>query len=318
MYAELWNRFSSDYRQNCLSWTHGKAPIIPPTGSDWQKVWTANPDFLTLEDRLLLFYRGNGPMPGREGDHDRIGVAEVVTLEKDRLELRMLNDNRPIVDVGADDDFDGIDVLDPATVLFQGKIHLYYSAIGPGEDSIGLAISDDGTTFRKIGKIMTGRAPDVIPYENRLRMVYQKANAAGNYHVYLAESEDGITFKDVKNEPVFRPSEKSWDSLSIATVRLGQEDGFVYAIYGGSSYLADEPDFFGLARSHDLIDWEFHPGNPIFGCGAKGSPDGGAIWFPAIHRTADSFVILYEGSPGKYAWDLSSAICIAAIPRTPL
>jgi hypothetical protein len=83
-------------------------------------------------------------------------------------------------------------------------------------------------------------------------------------------------------------------------------------MYGGSSYLADEPDFFGLARSKNLIDWEYHPGNPIFGCAAKGAPDGGAIWFPALHETRDDFLMLYEGSRGKYSWDLSSTICMAS------
>ncbi len=264
---------------------------------------------------MLLYYRGNGYAEGRTTAHDRIGVAEVVAIEKDRLELSHLNDGNPVIDVGSEESFDGIDVLDPATVIFQGKVFLYYSAIGSGPDSVGLAISEDGIHFEKIGCIMVGRAPDVIEYRGSLRMVYQKADAEGNYQVYLAESSDGFTFTDVQPEPIFNPSANSWDSLSIATVRLGVEEDLYYAIYGGSAYLADEPDYFGLARSKDLIDWEFHPGNPIFGCGAKGSPDGGAIWFPAIYGAKDSFVMLYEGSRGKYAWDLSSTICMASFER---
>ena len=129
MYAELWSRFSGDYRENCLVWEHGKSPIIPPSGEGWQAVWTANPDFLTLNGRLLLFYRGNGYLPGRETAHDRIGVAEVLSLEPNRLELRMLNGGLPVVDVGAAEEFDGVDVLDPATVFFQGKVYLYDSFV---------------------------------------------------------------------------------------------------------------------------------------------------------------------------------------------
>lgn len=313
MYSALWNRFSKSYQENCLAWQHGIAPAIPPTGEGWQAIWTANPDFLSLNGQLLLYYRGNGYAEGRETAHDRIGVAEVLEIGKDRLNLNLLNDGLPIVDVGPEGSFDGIDVLDPATVVFNGKVFLYYSAIGSGPDSVGLAVSDDGVNFEKIGCIMVGRAPDVIVFEGRLRMVYQKADAAGNYQVYLAESEDGFTFANVNEEPVFVPPANSWDSLSVATVRLGVEDDVYYALYGGSAYLADEPDFFGLARSKDLVDWEFHPGNPVFGCGAKGSPDGGAIWFPAIHRAGGTFVLLYEGSRGKYAWDLSSTICMASL-----
>jgi len=313
VYAELWNCFLHDYHQNCLAWEHELTPILPPSGTTWQSVWTANPDLLQLGDRLLLYYRGSGTLPVREGTVDRIGVAEVQSIGRGMLELRPLNGDVPVVDAGSPEEFDGVDVLDPATVVFGGKVLLYYSAIGPNEDSIGLAISDDGEHFVKHGRIMKGRAPDVIEFEGRLRMVYQRADAQGNYQVYLAESADGITFTDLIEEPVFKPTPKSWDSLSIATVRLGKEDGWVYALYGGSSYLADEPDYFGLARSRDMVTWEFHPGNPVFGCGPKGAPDGGAMWFPALHQTPDGFILLYEGSPGKYAWDCTSAICMATL-----
>jgi hypothetical protein len=254
-------------------------------------------------------------MPGREGDHDRIGVARVVSLTSSGIEFEPLNGGLPVVDVGTDGEFDGTDVLDPAPVEFKGKVFLYYSAIGGGPDSVGLAISEDGASFQKFGKLMEGRAPDIVLLGDSLFMVYQRADEAGNYRVHLARSEDGLSFQDVQKEPVLRPSPGTWDSLSIATVRLSKEGDVIYALYGGSSYLADEPDFFGLARTRDMIEWEFHPGNPIFGCGPKGAPDGGAIWFPALHETQGSFVMLYEGSRGKYAWDVSSAICLASIPK---
>ncbi len=290
-------------------------PILPPSGDGWQSVWTANPDFLYVGGRLLLYYRGSGFVPGRTGNHDRLGVSEVISFNRELLELRPLNGGEPIVDVGAEGEFDGHDVLDPATVLFQGKVFLYYSAIGPGPDRIGLAVSEDGVRFSKVGCVMVGRAPDVVPYGDGLRMVYQRADATGNYQVFLAQSADGISFVDVVAEPVLTPRAGSWDSLSIATVRLAVEGGVFYALYGGSSYLADEPEFFGLARSPDMVLWEFHPGNPVFGCGAKGTPDGGAIWFPAMHESADAFLLLYEGSPGKYGWDLHSAICGARLAK---
>ena len=64
-----------------------------------------------------------------------------------------------------------------------------------------------------------------------------------------------------------------------------------------------------------MLTWEKHPGNPIFGCGPKGSPDGGAIWFPAVYEESDRFVMLYEGSRGKYTWDCSSQICMSTIKK---
>lgn len=231
------------------------------------------------------------------------------------LELRPLNNDQPIIDVGQPGSLDETDALDPAAISFKGKVWLYYSAIGNGPDSIGLAISDDGENFVKYGKIMTGRAPEVILKDDRIFLTYQLPDEGGNYQVYLASSDDGISFRPESDEPIFPREKGSWDSLSLVTSRLHEENGVYYMIYGGSSYLADEPDYFGLARSTDLIHWEPHPGNPIFGCGPKGSPDGGAIWFPALMETQDGYVLLYEGSRGKYSFDLSSAICMAWVDR---
>jgi predicted GH43/DUF377 family glycosyl hydrolase len=309
----FWNLFSGDYARNCLSWKHEAEPILPPSGDGWQSTWTANPDLLQFGDRLLLFYRGHGVLPGRETMHDRIGVSEVLSIGFGTLELSSLAGGQPVVDVGPEGSFDGQDVLDPATVMFQGRVLLYYSALGNGPDSVGLAVSDDGINFEKIGKVLVGRAPDVIELNGTLFMVYQREDEHKNYRIYLASSSDGYEWTDVQRAPIFQREEESWDSLSVATVRLSKDGEWIYAIYGGSSYLADEPEYFGLARTKDLLTWEFHVGNPIFGCGAKGLPDGGAMWFPALADVPGGYVMLFEGSRGKCAWDLSSSICMASI-----
>jgi len=309
MNAAFWNLFGDDYAKNCLSWQHHSTPILPPSGDGWQSRWTANPDFLEFEGRHLLYYRGN------DVEHDRIGGAEVIKIGPGKLDLKPLNGGQFLFDVGAEGEFDGVDALDPATVVFQGKVWLYYSAIGDGPDSIGLAVSEDGEHFEKKGRIMTGRAPEVVAWKDKLYLTYQLADAAGNYQVYLAESGDGYAFTPVSDEPIFPRSADSWDALSLVTGRISVEGDTFYMIYGGSAYLADEPDYFGVARSTDLVNWEPHPGNPIFGCGPKGAPDGGSMWFPAIYETDDSYVMLFEGSRGKYSWDLSSAICMAWVKK---
>jgi len=309
MNAAFWNRFGDAYTANCLAWQHHPSPIIPPS-EGWQSRWTANPDFLQFNGRNLLYYRGN------DDHHDRIGGAEVLKISPGNLELKPLNGGQVLVDVGAAGSFDGIDVLDPATAVFQGRVWLYYSAIGEGPDSIGLAISDDGEHFDKHGFVMVGRAPEVVVWGEKLYMTYQIADTAGNYQVYLASSSDGLNFTPVSEAPIFPREKGSWDALSLVTGRISTDGDTFYMIYGGSAYLADEPDYFGLARSKDLVNWEPHPGNPIFGCGPKGAPDGGSMWFPAICETPDSYVLLYEGSRGKYSWDLSSTICMAWIDKT--
>lgn len=257
-------------------------------------------------------------MPGREAsNHDRIGVAEITGVSACRLDLHELADGLPILDVGEKNSFDGEHVLAPATTVFRGEVLLYYSAIGAGQASIGLATSADGIHFTKVGKVIEGLAPDVVVTDNGICMLYQERNADGCYEFFVAQSSDGVRFQSVSKQAVFSPSGKPrWDGRDVVTGRLLRDGTGYLLIYGGSSSLVDQPDYFGLARSPDLIHWERHPGNPIFGCGPKGAEDGGAIWFPALIETDTLFVLLYEGSRGNYSGDLSSQICMASLLKT--
>jgi predicted GH43/DUF377 family glycosyl hydrolase len=317
----LWHVFGPDYRRNCLAWQHSpRNPVIPATGHTWKRFWTANPDVLGFAGKRLLYYRGNGILPSTDGRrHDRIGVAEITGIASDQLELQELAGGLPVVDVGLKGAFDAEHVLDPAATVFQGKIWLYYSGIGGGPDSIGLATSPDGVHFEKVGRVLEGRAPDVVVKGKGISMLYQKKNPDGRYEFYLAHAEDGIHFEDIMKRAVFSPAEgHAWDNFDVSTGRLYPVDDEYLLLYGASSYLVDQPEYFGLARSTDLIHWARHPGNPIFGCGPKGAEDGGAIWFPALIETEARFVLLYEGSRGNYRGDLSSQICMASLPKTYL
>lgn len=316
MNRKFWDLFSKNYAENCLLWIHHpENPVLPPSGNFWKSNWTANPDFLEFNGKLLLYYRGNGIMPKTDGKlHDRIAAAEIRKIEPGSLEYKDLNNGEPVVDVGDAGEFDSGFVLDPASVIFKNKVLLYYTAVGPGIDGVGSAVSDNGINFEKTGKVFEGRSSDVILYEDKIYLLTQQFRGK-SYELYLAVSEDGINFKKVQESPVFSGEKGKWDSFSIVTPRLSYEDGYFYMFYGGSAYLTDEPEYFGLARSKDMINWERHPGNPVFGCSAKGKPDGGAIWFPAVIETEDAFVMLYEGSRGNYSWDLDSSICMAWVEK---
>ncbi|RYG38151.1 hypothetical protein EON81_04480 [bacterium] len=309
MIADFWNSFGPDWRANCLSWNH-LGVVVPPQGDGWQSRWTANPDILGR----TLYYRGSGILENRAGEfHDRIAVAEIRGWGSEGLQL---GEARMIVDVGDPGEFDSTDVLDPAVIEFNGRILVYYSAIGDGPDSVGLAVSEDGgETYRKVGNVLEARAPEVFVEEGKVKMLAQRLKG-DSYELFIFESEDGESFVQVGEEPAFAPDKGSWDGLSVVTFRqVGEHEGWHYVVYGGSADHADEPDFFGLARSRNLQDWERHPGNPIFGVGPRGTVDGGAIWFPALLESEDGWLMIYEGSEGRYSWSLLSQICGAYISR---
>lgn len=314
--CSLWDLFGTDYRQNCRAWVHHVAenPVIPANGNGWKKYWTANPDSITFKGKKLLYYRGNGITQTDHTRHDRIAVAEIINISEDKFKFKDLNNGKFVLDVGGEGSFDDRNILDPAAIVSGDKIFLYYSAIGCGPDSIGLAISEDGINFHKTGKVLTGRSPDVLLKEDKIYMIYQRDDGEGYQGFYLAYSMDGVAFMNVINDPVFQTENNSWDTY-VTTARFHIEDNIYYLLYGGSPDMNDQPDYFGLARSNDLISWEKHPGNPIFGLASKGEEDGGAIWFPAIIETPAHYIMLYEGSRGRYSWDCSSQICSSSIKR---
>ena len=207
---------------------------------------------------------------------DRIGVAE--------LDGRHFTDSsaNPVIEIGAPEEFDGTDILDPATAVWKGKVWLYYSAVGE-TSSIGLAISDDGINFTKKGSVVDGRCPEVFAEGEEIFMLYQVFQPDGRVARPRRQKHGWNSFEAVQEAAILGGAEGDWDSFSVATVRhIGSEDGFHYVMYGGSSYLSDEPEYFGIARSQDFVNWEKHAGNPIFGCGTRGAIDGGAMWFPAL------------------------------------
>lgn len=294
MSLALWNTFGPDFRENCRLWEHSSVPAIP-WSDGWMAEATANPDLVQFGDRQLLFFRGTNGM-------DRIGFA-VATFNP--FTFRLLNDGLPIIAP------EGKDVLDPAAVVFNGRLHVYYSQLDP--DVVGLAVSDDGETFRNVGAIHEGRAPEVVVRDRKVWMLNQFSNGAGGYELRLFVSDDGQHFEPFCTEPVFAPAADGWDSLSVVTARVWDADGWTWMLYGGSHLFTDEPDAFGLARSKDLVHWERHPGNPIFGCGPFGALDGGAMWFPAIHFDGRSVTLLYEGCVGKGGWSNICHVCQATL-----
>ena len=314
MNERFWNLFGDDSKANCARWTRSaNNPVIPAEGDSWKAVWTANPDVLDIGGRRLLYYRGNGAWAGREGNHDRIGVAEILSVTRDGVEIRDLHDE-PVVDVGEPGRFDDQHALDPAAIAYCGSVLLFYSAVGNEGDCVGLTIShDDGETFWEYGNVFAGRAPEVVIMGDLLHLLFQREIDGSHYETFLAKSPDGMKWEIIQDAPVLAPGPAgSWNSFDVCTARVSESGGVYTMLYAGSAGKWDVPEAFGLARSTDLINWEHHPGNPIFRLGGPDDPDGGGIWFPALLEEDDFFAMLYEGTRADA---VTSQICQASVDK---
>jgi len=91
----------------------------------------------------------------------------------DGIHWEMSGEN-PVIRQGKDkEDFDSAHVLDPATVVLDGKIYLYYTAYSAtvGKEGIGLVVSKDGINFDKIrnNPVIAGAVmPEVVLHEKRV------------------------------------------------------------------------------------------------------------------------------------------------------
>jgi predicted GH43/DUF377 family glycosyl hydrolase len=266
-------------------------PFLGPSQAPLSEAVTT-PDVLVWRGQLFLY------VGAVHDGHERL-VA--VSLPADALrEAQALSapEASIVVDI-ARHGFGSEHVFDPAAVVVDEQICLYYSAVGGGEDQIGLAISADGIAFEKHPQpVLAGRAPEVFRLGGRLYLFYVRSLPRGGYAIFLAVSDDRKHFAPVAALPVFRAAHPpAWDSYEVTTPRLFERHGVVYMLYAasGDPVWQDKPVGLGLARSRDLIHWERYPHNPVFQKGHPGTWDDGAIWFGTVFEWEEQLYLLYEG-----------------------
>ncbi len=266
-------------------------PALAAEPGTWREGASMTVDVIDQGDKWQIFY------VGKKDGQDSIGIASAPKTGFDGVVWK--DDPRnPILTPGEPGSYDSKHIVDPAAVEWDSKYYLYYSAIGDGPDSLGLAISEDGLNFKKEDEpVMVGRAPEVVKFDGQLYMFYSMDSPKGGYEFHLATSSDGKHF--TPEGPVFTPSESGWDSLSVVTPRIFEEDGIFIMAYAGDDKEKDYPTKFGFAFSKDLRHWVRYSENPVFSGGEPGSWESKAIWFPEILKVGDTYFLWYEGHDGK-------------------
>jgi predicted GH43/DUF377 family glycosyl hydrolase len=189
--------------------------------------------------------------------------------------------------------------FDPAVIYWKGEYYLYYSAVGKGSDTIGLAKSVDGFDFKKNQEpTCVGRSPEIVCFDDKLYLFYVNRSKENGYRIYIAQSSDGENFTQIGEKPIIDVGlSGEWDMYEVTTPRVFYRNGYYYLVYAASrtEERIDLPEAFGLARSSDLISWEKYPNNPVFRLGKSGNWDDGAIWFGSVFPLDDYLYLMYEG-----------------------
>jgi len=164
-----------------------------------------------------------------KGIHMRPGCA----ISRDGLNWTRLDGpyRGAFLDHGGPGDWDAVFCSWPRVLKdSDGSYKMYYHTLNPAKFifSVGMAVSEDGFRWEKVGQILGPGQPGsfderglscrhVHKIEGQYVMFYEGLGAGG-YCIGLALSDDG--FKWRKDELVFRPAPKEsgrWDSGSIGT-----------------------------------------------------------------------------------------------------
>ena len=122
---------------------------------------------------------------------------------------------------------------------------------------------------------------------------------------YLLYSDDLISWREDDSNPVFSPETlNDWDAIHIRPRSLTQIDDIWYLWYEGantwSSPNPNYPDWWdtvGLARSQDLLNWEYYPRNPALpGLGIGGNQfDAAWVGWPRMWVESDTGYVFFTG-----------------------
>ena len=267
-------------------------PIIPRTKGSFYSIYSANPDILEFNGKLFYYFRGQG-----DSYHDQLGLAITDAEHFDGIHWEKIYPE-PVIPVSTDPTApDSNHILDPGSIVLNGKVYLYYSAYSvSGEYSVCLATSEDGIHFERSPKnpiIPNALAPEPVIKDGQLYLFYQRWTEIENQKaiVYLCTG-NGTDFDLSQEQVVFTPPE---GYVSISTNRIYNEDGWYYDFFGKNKRFSDYPESIGIARSKDLLHWEYSS-QDVITRGEPGSWDEGALWFATVYKHNGRYYLWYEGT----------------------
>jgi predicted GH43/DUF377 family glycosyl hydrolase len=215
--------------------------------------------------------------------------------------FRWESEPSPVLSPGTPGEWDGVDVLNPSVVRFNGLYYNFYSGYDGRTWHTGLATSRDGLKWTKQGKVLS---PDAATWEGDYIAANGSALVAGEFlywyqggksppSIGLARSPDGRRWTKL-SYPVLRPGPRgSWDERGVADPYVVQVNGVYYMYYLGQDRARRQR--LGVARSNDGIRWQKLRTNPILELGAAGAFDEQGLGEPAVWTSRGRYWMLYTG-----------------------
>jgi predicted GH43/DUF377 family glycosyl hydrolase len=192
---------------------------------------------------------------------------------------------------GAPGDWDAVDVLNPSVIRQGDAYYNFFSGYDGKTWHTGLAVSADGITWHKEGRILSDAGNgSAISDDSGILYYYQ---AGDPVEIGLARSRNSHQW--TRNEtPVLTVGPYgSWDERGVADpylIRAGQN---YYMFYLGMDRAARQR--LGVAISRDGVSWYKLRSNPILELGEYGAFDSNGLGEPAVWTARGYYWMLYTG-----------------------
>ena len=217
------------------------------------------------------------------------------------LSLRLETRGEPVLIRGAAPDFDSVDALNPSIVRRGQAWFNFYSGFDGKTWHTGLALSGDGLTWQKHGKVFS---PDPATWEGGYIAAngsalwfrdefYYWYQAGGPPRVGLARSKDGKSWRREPQPVVGFGPRGSWDERATGDPYVIQAGGSLYMFYLGEDRARRQR--LGIARSRDGIRWEKLRTSPVLELGEAGAFDENGLGEPGAWQAHGWWWMIYTG-----------------------
>ena len=203
-----------------------------------------------------------------------------------------------------------------SAVAGQDAIHVFHNFPDSGQNSIGLATTTDGVTFKNLGKVVTRSAsgwdsrfaafPGAIKVGSKWYLVFEGAGDSPG-DLGLATSDDGVNFTK-HPAPILiharrQPKDPAnlqlvWERANVGTPSIHVENDKFFVFYHGfgkSSVGGPDDCQLGLAMGTDPKQLKRVGNGPLIKT-SKNGWDSGTVGKRSIIKQNESYYMIYEGS----------------------
>ena len=300
-----------------FKWRKGGIVFAPDQSKDWMHSHAQVPYALEFDDKIRVYFSTRekidvqGQYISHSGyvDFSRKNFPEILEVAK-----------KPIIPLGATGEFDEFGSMAGSVIRHENKYYLYYcgwtrEVSVPYAWAIGLAISEDGASFKKIGKgpllgptlhepylqacpivYRTSGNNWLMFYLSGTKWITQNGKLDSQYLLMRARSADGIHWER-ESKPIIPTTVEDECQTSASIIQRNGIYHMFFSYRHGTQFRNDKSRGYriGYASSPDLIVWSRDDSK----AGLKPSPDGwdsAMVAYPHLFNIGERLIMLYCGN----------------------